>query len=145
MRIILLTVLLSCFVADACFAQDKTQSSGDTAAVKTTAPAKAVVPGKKTGGKPAAKTVTKTAKGGAITGAQAVELVKSLPEVKAYLARLRKSKRTDGGEVELDRTENGVHIVHVYESVMDSPDSGHTATFNWYNVNAKTRKITKEF
>lgn len=145
-----LAVLLAGLAATACFAQSETSSTKSTTTTSTTTkagvkPAAAKTSVTKTS---ATKTaVTKTpAKSGAITGAQAVALVRNLPEVKAFLAQIRKVKRSDlGTTVELDRTENGVHVIHVYETVMDGPDSSHTATFNWYNVNAKTRKITKDF
>lgn len=103
------------------------------APTKNAATAKAV---KKTGAK----------KSGLMTGAEAVTLVSNLPEVKKWAEGIRKLKRKDvSAAIDLDRTEGDIHVVHVYENVMDSPDSGHTATFNWYNVNAKTRKISKEF
>jgi hypothetical protein len=81
-----------------------------------------------------------------ITGKEAVAIVTNLPEVKKWAEGIRKLKRQDvSASIDLDRTEGDTHVVHVYESVMDTPEQGHTATFNWYSVNSKTRKITKEF
>lgn len=65
--------------------------------------------------------------------------VKGAPAIK----KMNTPKNT--AHVELDRTEDGDHVVHVFEMVMDTPDEGHTATFNWYHVNARSGKIRKEF
>lgn len=97
-----------------------------------------------------------TAKGGAkvssakankpVSGKQAVAMIEALPDVKKWSAAIKKlNTPKNTAHVELDRTEGGEHIVHVYEMVMDTPDEGHTATFNWYHVNIKTGKISKEF
>lgn len=66
-----------------------------------------------------------------ITVQQAVEQVKSLPDVQEYL------KRVPNGKVEVDNELEGEYNVHVYE-IKD----GHTATFNWYGVSIKSGKVT---
>jgi hypothetical protein len=62
--------------------------------------------------------------------AEAVIIVKNLPEVQDYLARV------PNGIVEYDSEdkEAGVWVIHVYE-IVENGDEGHTATFDWYNVN----------
>lgn len=65
---------------------------------------------------------------------QAVENVKSRPEVQDYL------KRVPNGRVEVDNKSEGEYKVHVYE-IKD----GHTATFNWYYVSIKSGEVRPEF
>lgn len=69
-----------------------------------------------------------------ITEEQAVEIVKKLPEVQDYL------KRVPNGRVEVDNELEGQYNVHVYE-IKD----GHTATFNWYQIDKTKGKAEKEF
>jgi hypothetical protein len=78
--------------------------------------------------------------------AQAVSIVSSRPEVKQFVANVKKSGRKgSSSHIEFDRKENGEFVIHVYEYVPDDEESGHTATMNWYHVNAKTGKVTTEF
>jgi len=70
----------------------------------------------------------------AITVDQAVMSVKNLPEVQDYL------KRVPNGKVEIDNEEEGQYNVHVYEVL-----NGHTATFNWYQVNMNDGTVKGEF
>lgn len=65
-----------------------------------------------------------------------VARISSLPEVKEYL------RAVPSGQVVIDHEdkETNSYLVHVYE-VKD----GHTATFNWYEVDKKTGKITTDF
>ena len=39
------------------------------------------------------------------------------------------------------------YVIHVYEVVIDDEETGdaHTATYNWYDVNAETKEITSMF
>ncbi|MDZ4838207.1 MAG: hypothetical protein SGJ27_30860 [Candidatus Melainabacteria bacterium] len=91
------------------------------------------------------KTVSKKSIG-VLTGNRAVELVSARPEVKGFLLGIKNSKMKGvSSHVEFDRKEGDDIVVHVYEYVPDDAESGHTATFNWYHVNSKTGKITKEF
>lgn len=89
----------------------------------------------------------KAKKSNTITKAQALKLVAARPEVRNFMANVKAAGKQRGvtGNIEYDRMEDGEHIIHVFELVPDSDDSGHTATFNWYHVNAKTGKISKEF
>lgn len=75
---------------------------------------------------------------------EALELVRNRPEVKDFFANVTKAKIAKA-VVEVDRKEGACYVVHVYELVPDGPDSSHTATMNWYNVNFKTKKVTQEF
>lgn len=65
---------------------------------------------------------------------EAVAKVKALPEVIDYL------KRVPGGLVLVNGEEDNVYMVQVYE-IKD----GHTATFNWYQVDKTTGEVKKEF
>ncbi|MFD1174899.1 hypothetical protein ACFQ3W_01080 [Paenibacillus puldeungensis] len=49
--------------------------------------------------------------------------------------------------VEVDHETQTTYTVHVYEAVIDDPATGvgHTATFNWYDVDKFTGKITPMF
>ncbi len=60
--------------------------------------------------------------------------VKAFPEVIDYL------KRVPNGRVEVNGEEDDTYMVQVYE-IKD----GHTATFNWYQVDKTTGAVTKEF
>jgi hypothetical protein len=76
----------------------------------------------------------------------AVAIVAARPEVKSWVATIKASKiKGTSSHIEFDRMEDGEYIVHVYEYVPDDAESGHTATMNWYHVNAKTGKVSKEF
>lgn len=61
---------------------------------------------------------------------QVLEIVKNLPEVKEYL------KNVPEAQIVVDHEENNMFVVQVFE-VKD----GHTATFNWYEIDKKTDKI----
>jgi len=89
----------------------------------------------------------KTKKATSINKTQALKLVAAQPEVKKFMANVKVAGKARGvtGNIEYDRLENGEHVIHVFELVPDGDDSGHTATFNWYHVNAKTGKVSKEF
>lgn len=78
--------------------------------------------------------------------AAALSIVNAEPDVKKFVALIKKSGRKGSrAEVEFDREEDGDYIIHVYEYVPDDDESGHTATMNWYHVNKKTGKVSKEF
>lgn len=89
----------------------------------------------------------KAKKAATVTKAQALKMVAARPEVKKFMANVQVAGKERGctANIEYDRLENGEHVIHVFELVPDGDDSGHTATFNWYHVNAKTGKISKEF
>lgn len=74
----------------------------------------------------------------------ALELIKNRAEVKEFFANVNKAK-TAKPVIEVDRKEGSCYVIHVYELVPDGPDSSHTATMNWYNVDFNTKKVTKEF
>ena len=67
---------------------------------------------------------------------EALAKVRELTEVKDYLKRVPNSKI----DVESADEEKNTYLIHVYEI-----KNGHTATFNWYNVDKKTGEITAEF
>lgn len=71
---------------------------------------------------------------GAISKEDAVAKVKELPEVVDYL------KRVPNGQVLVNGEDNNRYMVQVYEA-----KDGHTATFNWYNVDKTTGEVKKEF
>jgi hypothetical protein len=79
-----------------------------------------------------------------ITQEEAINLVTNLPEVQAYLIRLKQNKSQ--GIVAADEqlqdadTVNPYWNIHVYEDLSD-----HTATFNWYFVYQKTGQIKAQF
>lgn len=64
----------------------------------------------------------------------AVAKVKALPEVIDYL------QRVPNGLVAVNGEEDNAYMVQVYEFT-----NGHTATFNWYNVDKTTGEVKKEF
>jgi len=77
---------------------------------------------------------------------EAVAIVNADPEVKKFLALIKKSgMKGSSAFVEFDRLEDGDYIVHVYQYVPDDAETGHTATMNWFHINAKTGKLSKEF
>lgn len=86
-------------------------------------------------------------KHGKVSELQAVQLISRRPEVKAWKREIAAAAKSRGvsAHIELDRTEAGEYVVHVYEDVPDGDGSSHTATFNWYYVNQKTGKVRKEF
>ena len=69
-----------------------------------------------------------------ITENEAIAKVKSLPEVTDYL------KRVPNGLVLVNGKEDDAYLIQVYE-VKD----GHTATFNWYNVDKTTGSVERQF
>jgi len=81
---------------------------------------------------------------GKMTEQGAVDRVMQMPEVKAFFRDVSKSKIAKPA-IDFDRKEGDAYVIHVYEVVNDGPDNSHTATKNWYYVNIKTGKITKEF
>jgi len=81
-----------------------------------------------------------------ISSSQALALVKDLPEVKSWLALFTGPGSTgpvSGGRpvIELTGTSGGIYSIHVYETV---PPDGHSATFNRYQVDFATGKITPQ-
>ncbi len=97
--------------------------------------------------KPSKKLKSAKRKSGPVKSqSDAVAIVNAEPEVKKFVARIKKSgMKGSSSFVEFDRMEDGDYIIHVYQYVPDGDDSGHTATFNWFHVNAKTGKLSKEF
>lgn len=89
----------------------------------------------------------KTKKSAIVSKAQALKLVAARPEVKKFMANIEAAGKKNGStaNISYDRLEDGEHVIQVFELVSDGDDSGHTATFNWYHVNAKTGKISTEF
>lgn len=89
----------------------------------------------------------KTKNASTVTKARALKMVADQPEVKKFMANVQTKGKARGctANISYDRLENGEHVIQVFELVPDGDDSGHTATFNWYHVNAKTGKISKEF
>jgi len=73
---------------------------------------------------------------------RAIDIVWRRPEVKKWLSQFPHGTAKTGGHpaATADHDKGDVYSVHVYE---DLPD--HTATFNWYEVNVKTGKVTKMF
>ena len=71
-----------------------------------------------------------------ISPEEAVEKVKSRKEIIAYL------KRVPNAIIQAQSTtdEENSYQIQVYEV-----KNGHTATFNWYNVDKRTGEITAEF
>lgn len=69
-----------------------------------------------------------------LTAQEAIDKVKSRPEVKKYLSEV------PGGRVDQNGSEDELYLVQVFE-IKD----GHTATFNWYRINKNTGAITAEF
>lgn len=65
---------------------------------------------------------------------EAIATVKELPEIVDYLKRVPK------GLVAVNGEETDSYMVQVYEN-----RSGHTATFNWYNVNKTTGDVQRQF
>lgn len=85
---------------------------------------------------------------------KAIDIVRSLPEVISWAATVETpTKIASRPVISTDRQGNGMIQVHVYELVRDDfvdKSSGtridsHTATFNWYTVEAKTLKIISRF
>lgn len=76
-----------------------------------------------------------------ITEQKALEKVKVLPEVQAFISELEEVGKTASFRVE-DR--GGAWSVQVYEIVVRGGES-HTATFNWYDVDKNTGVISGEF
>jgi len=76
---------------------------------------------------------------------QAVSLVEARPEVQKWLenfpgpGRLR-SDGESKAVINVDHKDGEVFVIHVYELLSD-----HRATFNWYNVNIKTKLVTPLF
>ncbi|QQR56274.1 MAG: hypothetical protein IPG59_14830 [Candidatus Melainabacteria bacterium] len=86
-------------------------------------------------------------KAASVSKSQALKMVADQPEVKKFMANVKVAGKERGvtANIEYDRLENGEHVIQVFELVPDGDDSAHTATFNWYHVNAKTGKVSKEF
>ncbi len=69
-----------------------------------------------------------------LTSQDAVTKVKNLPAVKKYLTEV------PSGRVDQNGGEENFYLIQVYEI-----KNGHTATFNWYQVNKKTGATKAEF
>lgn len=80
-------------------------------------------------------------KSGDIMEQEALEKIKALPEVQAFISELEEAGKTASFRVE-DR--GGAWSVQVYEIVVRGGES-HTATFNWYDVDKNTGVISGEF
>lgn len=66
-----------------------------------------------------------------ISETQAVQLVKN-----KYASQIPSKTH-----VEVDRTEGNKYVIHVYDVVVDGPDTAHTATYFWLYVDKTTGKI----
>ena len=71
-----------------------------------------------------------------ITKEKAAQLVQSLDEVKKYLVTVPNAII----EFDHESKDKTVWVIHVYEA-----KDGHTATFNWFDVNKQSGQIIKEF
>ncbi|OGZ97589.1 MAG: hypothetical protein A3I44_02825 [Candidatus Sungbacteria bacterium RIFCSPLOWO2_02_FULL_51_17] len=71
----------------------------------------------------------------------ALEKVRTMPEVEEYIAMLKEAGAHGAFNVE-DRGDEWA--VQVYEIVQQGEDS-HTATFNWYRIHKSTGAALKEF
>lgn len=93
--------------------------------------------------KEAGKLKNKATQTGKITEEQALNMVRKRQDVSAWLKLIKESKKknpqTGEAVIEVESYE-GNWRVHVYEQMSD-----HTATMNWYTVDAKTGKITADF
>lgn len=69
-----------------------------------------------------------------VTEEAAISKIKALPQVIDYL------KRVPNGRVEVNGEDESTYMVQVYEI-----KNGHTATFNWYDVDKNTAEVKKEF
>ncbi len=75
-----------------------------------------------------------------ISKQDAVNLVRDLPEVQAWLRNYKVTNAPVKPVIEVDHETEILYVVHVYEINGD-----HTATHNWYDVNKKTGEINPEF
>lgn len=93
--------------------------------------------------KEAGKLKSKATQTGKITEEQALNMVRKRQDVSDWLKLIKESKKknpqTGEAVIEVESYE-GNWRVHVYEQMSD-----HTATMNWYTVDAKTGKITADF
>ena len=71
-----------------------------------------------------------------LTSSEAVQLVKNYLNI-----------NNDKMHVEYDHMDGDNYIIHVFEVVIDDPQTnvGHTATYGWYGVNKQTKKIYDAF
>ena len=82
------------------------------------------------------------------TEQDALRIVSSRAEVKRWKANVTSAEAKRRGvtaNIEVDRKEGSQIVVHVYELVPDDAENSHTATFNWYYVDAKTGIVKTEF
>ncbi len=136
-KLLLLSFLLTCSMASA----QAEPSSGDS---KSNSTKKSSAKSPNSSAK--RSKIAKRKYGPVKSQAEAVAIVSAEPEVKKFVALTTKSgMKGSSSFVEFDRLEDGDYIIHVYQYVPDGDDSGHTATFNWYHVNVKTGKLSKEF
>lgn len=94
-------------------------------------------------GKEAGKPKSKAAPGDKVTEQQALDMVRKRQDVSDWLRLMKESKKKNPqtGQAVVDvESYEGNWRVHVYEQMSD-----HTATMNWYTVDAKTGKITADF
>ena len=77
---------------------------------------------------------------------QAQSMIEHLPAVHQFCKKIIKSNREGKMQSKcVADVEDGGHFwsVHIYEYVNDGNNSGHSATFGWYQVDKKTGKIKK--
>jgi hypothetical protein len=71
---------------------------------------------------------------------KAIAKVRALPEVANFL-----NEDKENSTVEFDHAEGDTLVIHVYRVVLEENGAGHTATFNWYQVNRKDGNIVPIF
>jgi hypothetical protein len=81
---------------------------------------------------------------GDLTEQDAVELVRKRPDVQRFLRECKKVETPKmKAVVEFDHKEGSEYVVHVYQIVPDDAKTYHTATMEWFRVDAKTGKISR--
>lgn len=81
-----------------------------------------------------------TSPNAAIGPEEAIQAVRATPEVRAWLANFTGDLATRV-RMEVVGDDGPVYTIHVYESVPDPPDGGHTATQGWYEVDKQTGRV----
>ena len=67
----------------------------------------------------------------------------ALPEVKKWMALVKKRAPKNGTVFKPEGVQMGRYLIHVYEDVDDGNGQGHSATFGWYEVDKKTGEAVK--
>lgn len=80
---------------------------------------------------------------GELTEDQAIDLVASRPEVKAWMKLVHDRSPNNKTMIRSEGLEMGRYTIHVYEDVNDGSGMGHSATFGWYEVDKKTGEVVK--